>query len=30
VQQNPSTKIRAFEDWIVGEAARLQEAVIVG
>jgi LysR family transcriptional regulator, glycine cleavage system transcriptional activator len=30
VQQSPSAKIRAFEDWIVGEAARLQEAVIVG
>jgi LysR family transcriptional regulator, glycine cleavage system transcriptional activator len=29
-QERVSAKIRAFEDWIVGEAARLEEAVVVG
>ena len=26
-QERPSTKIRAFEDWIVGEAVVLEEAL---
>src|SRR5262245_22076227 len=28
-QQRPPAKIRAFEDWIVGEAATLEEATVV-
>jgi LysR family glycine cleavage system transcriptional activator len=29
-QEQVSAKIRAFEDWILGEAAKLEEAVVVG